>query len=359
MDNKIYLVWLHFIWITQKKLNIIFENNSDYKDFFDKLSIDILRKYWFSEKQSLFILDRKKKIDFNNILKKLERRNVKIITCLDEEYPEEFNIIFNKPYFFYLRWIIEKKPKFSIVWARKITSYWEKVINNIIPELSKYFITVSWWAAWCDTFVHKSTIKNNNKTISIIWTWIDIDYPVSNNKLYQDIVDNWWAIISIFPLWEVWNPYNFPIRNELVSALWVWTLVIEAAKKSWTIITANLALEQWKDLFVVPGDIFNVNSVWCNNLIKSWSAKLVTNYIDILEEYNFINLLEKTNNSDVVKFSDKLEEKIYNLLSLESLSLDQISIKTKQDINLLSSKISLMEINWIIKRWLWWKYEIK
>jgi len=360
MENKIYLAWLHYIWISQKKLNNIFENNSDYKIFFDNLSIDRLKKYWFNDNQVIEIIKRKEVINYDLIKKKINDRKVKIITLLDDEYPEELINISNKPYLIYLRWFIEKTPKFSVVWARKITSYWEKVIDNIIPDISKYFITVSWWAAWCDTYVHKKTINSNNKTISVIWTWIDIDYPVGNKKLYDEIVNTWWWVISIFPIWEVWNPYNFPIRNELVAALWTWTLVIEAAKKSWTLITSNLSLELWKDLFVVPWDIFNVNSLGCNNLIKTWSAKLVTSYLDILEEYNFSNIIEwKRKETRKINLSDSFEENIFNLLSLESLSLDEISIKLGKNITELSSKISLMELKGIIKKVIWWKYEIK
>lgn len=360
MENKIYLAWLHYIWISQKKLNNIFENNSDYKIFFENLSSDGLKKNWFNDNQINWILKRKDNINLELLKKKITSRKVKIVTILDSDYPDEFKNISNKPYLFYLRWFIEKTPKFSIVWARKITSYWEKVIDNIIPDLSKYFITVSWWAAWCDTFIHKSTIKNNNKTISIIWTWIDIDYPVSNKELFNEIVNTWWWVISIFPLGEVWNPYNFPIRNELVAALWTWTLVIEAAKKSWTLITANFSLELWKDLFVVPWDIFNVNSLGCNNLIKTWSAKLVTSYLDILDEYNFSNIIEsKRKETRKINLSDELEENIFNALSLESLSLDQVSLKLNKNITELSSKISIMEIKWIIKKVMWWKYQIK
>ena len=282
---------------------------------------------------------------------------MKIITIKDKEYPDLLKQIPNIPYLFYLRWKIDNSPKLSIVWTRLISTYWEKVIEKIVWSISKYFVIVSWWAAWCDTKAHTSAINNNSKTISVIWTGIDIDYPVSNKKLYNNIVWNNWAIISIFPIWEVWNPYNFPVRNEIVAWLSVGVIVIEARKKSWTLITSKLALDLWKDLFAVPWDIFKLNSEWCNNLIKDWMAKLIINPRDILEEYN---ILEKDiiNDRKKIIFENDIEKEIYNILVLENLTIDELIRKLWLNISTLSFKLSMMEINNLIKKWLWWKYEV-
>lgn len=354
-DNLFYLVYLHSIWINHKKLHFIFKNNQNYKDFFDNLSYNNLRKFYNDESKIYFILDNYKKIDIQKIQNKLKQRQVKIITIFDRDYPESFRYISNSPFLFYLRWIIDKNPKISVVWSRKISTYWENVIKNFIPDISKYFTIVSWWASWCDSFAHIETLKNWRKTLSIIWTWIDIDYPVKNEKLYFDIVESWGWVISIFPIWEVWNPYNFPIRNELVAWISNWVLVIEAWEKSWTLITANLALDLWKELFAVAWDIFKANSKWCNNLIKNWYAKAVTCSSDILDEFNIFN---KNNLNIERKFSDKQEEEIYNLLLLENLSIDELSKKLLLDIQTILFKIWFLEIKNYIKKWDLWKYYI-
>ena len=179
--------------------------------------------------------------------------------------------------------------------------------------------------------------------------------------MYDEIIENDWAIISIFAIWIPWNAYNFPIRNEIVAGLSSWVVVIEAREKSWSLITSKLALDLWKDLFAVPWEIFKSNSVWCNNLIKNWEAKLVTSSIDILEEYNFSNNKELENNLEKPKleFSDELEEKIYNSLLLEWFTADELVKKFNLDISTISFKLSMLEINWIIKKTLWWKFEVK
>ena len=256
MKNTIYLAGLHQAGISQKKLHLIFEKNQNYKEVFNNLNYSFLQKFKIQKNLIENILERKNKIILENIEKKLEKRKVEIITISQENYPELLKNIPNPPFLFYLRWKIDNSHKFSIVWARKISSYGIKVMEKIVPEISSYFTIVSWGAAGTDTLAHKISLENNKKTISVIWTWIDYDYPVENKKLYDKIVLEGWAVISIFPIWEVWNPYNFPIRNEIVAWLSVWTLVIEAQKKSGSLITAKLALDLWKDLFVVPWDIF-------------------------------------------------------------------------------------------------------
>lgn len=357
MDKKIYLAMLHSIGINHKKLHIIFGQNTDYKSFYDSLSMELLKWYDFSDKQIEYILTEKNKLKIADIQSKLSSRNVEIVTIYDDKYPESMRYLPNIPFLFYLRWIIDNSPKFAVVWSRKITSYWEKAIESIVWEVSDYFTIVSWWATWCDTKAHVVTMKRWNKTLSIIWTGIDVDYPVSNKKLYDEIASNGWWVISIFPVWEVWNSYNFPIRNEIVAWLSVWVLVVEAKNKSWTLITSNLALDLWKDLFAVPGDFFRLNSEWCNDLIKKWSAKLVTCSEDILLEYN---ISAKTNKIDRTKivFDDQIEENLYNYLILESLSVDQLANKISADVATTSFKLSLLEIKNLIKKTYGWKYEV-
>lgn len=357
MTDNIYLAILHSIWIAQKKLFSIFEKNQNYKEFYENINQTLLRDFWFSDKQIESILEKKEKIKIEQIEKKLIEREVSIITILDYEYPDLLRKIPNPPYLLYVRWKLDNSPKLAIVWSRNITSYWEKVIEKLIPELSKYFIIVSGWAIWCDTKAHSDTISTWNKTISVIGTWIDLDYPTWNKKMFDKIVELWWAVVSIFPLWEVWNAYNFPIRNEIVAWLSVWTIIVEAKEKSWSLITANLTLDLWRDLFAIPWEIFKSNSEWCNTLIYNWSAKIVRKTSDILEEYN-INSWNNENKNTKIIFYDKIEEDIYKNLILQSLTIDEITKILKSDISTISFKISMMEINMIVKKWIGWKYEV-
>lgn len=365
-QNKLYLAVLHSLWISHKKFYKIFEENlfeknKNYKEFYEKLNFDILNDYWFKNEEINNILIRKKELKINFIENKLEERNVKIIINNEENFPEELKNISNSPYLIYVRWKIYSWPKIAIIGSRNITSYWKRVIEKIVPDISKYFAIVSGWAYGCDTTAHLETLKNKNKTIAVIWTSISEDYPTWNKKMYDNIVENDWAVISIFPIWVPWNAYNFPIRNEIVAWLSSGIVVIEARKKSWSLITSKLALDLWKDLFAVPWEILKSNSAWCNNLIKNWEAKLVTSSLDILEEYNFSNNIKNKNNSweNKIEFTDNIEEKIYNSLLLEWFTADELVKKFWLDISTLSFKLSMLELRGLIKKTLWWKFEIK
>lgn len=352
----IYLVFLHSIWISQRKLSLIFANYTNYKDFFESINFSTLKKY-FPDVEIENIIERKSKLDLGKIEKIIIEKRVEIVTINDSNYPSLLKEISNPPYFFYLRWKIDNSPKIAVIWSRNMTSYWEKSIENIISWIIKYFVIVSWWAVWCDSYAHKIAMKNNWTTISVIWTWIDIDYPIFNKKMYDEIIENDWWIISIFPLWEQWKKYNFPIRNEIISWLSNWVLVIEAREKSWTLITVNLALEQGKDIFAIPGDIFKSNSIWANNLIKNWNAKMVIEAEDILEEYN-INISKKDETQKKVKFENALESLIYETLFQESYNIDDLMIKLNLWLTEISVTLSMLEIRGIIKKTVQWNYEI-
>jgi DNA processing protein len=162
--------------------------------------------------------------------------------------------------------------------------------------------------------------------------------------------------LSIFPIWEKPNPYNFPIRNEIVACLAEWIVIIEAKEKSGTLITANLWLEQWKEIFCVPWDIWKINSSWCNRLISDWCAKLIVDSQDILNEFNISSSNKKIKTKVII--NDDIEKEIYDLLLLDSLSIDDIVDKTWCDISTISFKISILEINNLIKKSDSLKYEI-
>lgn len=355
--QKKYLALLHKIWFTQKNFHQIFtdEKDCDFKNFYENISFENLKKYKIQEAKITQILEFKQKIDKEKIFEKIDKLQIKIITFFDEDYPKNLKNIFNPPFLIYVRWDISGKF-LAFVWSRNISSYWKKIIEKFIPDIWKYFWIISGWAAWCDAYSHQISVENNIKTIAVFWTWIDIFYPSYNEKLFNEILEKSWALVSIFPIWEPGNPYNFPVRNEVVAGWSEWVVVVEAKKKSWSLITANLSLDLWKDLFTFPWEIFRITSEGCNELIAKSEAKMVLNPEDILWEFNIKNKSEKTVKQ--INFSDDLEKNIYNLLIWEALNIDEISEKLDLDVSTVSFKISFMELMWIIKKWDNWKFEI-
>ncbi len=366
MEEKYYLALLHSLWITQKKFHVIFgenllEGEGSYREFYEKLNYKILYSFWVRKNEIESILKRKETVKLEYIQKKLEERKVKIITIRDEQYPRELKNISNSPYIMYVRGELAEWPKIAVVGARKISSYGKKVIEHIVPEVARYFPIVSGGAFGCDTHAHNETLKSWNTTISVVGTSICEDYPTGNKKMYNEIVEKGWAVVSIFAVWVPGNAYNFPIRNEIVAGLSVWILVVEAKHRSGSLITAKLALDLWKDLFAIPGEIFKSNSAGCNDLIRNGEAKPVSDSAHILEEYNCKNLVDASeqNSSEKVKFESETEEKIYNALLLEALSSDDLARKLDIDISTLAFSLSMLEIKGLIRKTLWGLFELK
>lgn len=359
MDTKnTYLALLHNLWLTHKKLHDIFKDSHNYKWFYDTLNQEKLSEYKLHAKQTSYILWEYKKIDIAYIEKKILKYDVEVIDYHSDEYPKMLKNIANPPFLLYVQWKLDNSPKFSVVWSRKITSYGKKCIEYIVPNIGKYFTIVSWGALGCDSEAHMTCLNNNIKTIAVVGTGFDNCYPESNHKMYVEIVKKWGALISIFPFWEPANRYNFPVRNEIVAWLWVWGLIVEAQERSGSLITADLCLDLWKDLFACPWEIFKSSSWWCNKLILNGEAKITTHPNDILSEYNISVSSEKSEQKAKPIFKDKIDEKIYDLLLFESLTIDDMITKSWLNVRELTLKLSMLEIWGYISKSCWAKYEL-
>lgn len=211
---------------------------------------------------------------------------IKAITIKDPEYPKLLKETFNPPTNMYVRgnYKILNKPGIAIVGTRKNTAYGERATDNIAGELAKSgFVIISGLALGIDTIAHKSALKNNGVTIAVLGSSIDGQsiYPKENLKLAEEIIASGGAVISEYPSPTPPTKYTFPQRNRIVSGLSEATLVIEAPERSGALITARYALEQNREVFAVPGDIFSENSIGTNNLIKQ-GAKPITSAKEII-----------------------------------------------------------------------------
>jgi len=359
--KNIYIAYLHSCWLSHRELTDIFLGETSAESFYAGLCNESLEKYVKNTQRRQGILEKyseleKNEREKNKILHICKSLWVEIIILSDSNYPDNLKNIPHTPYVLYVRWQIPEQDMFAVVGSRKVSPYGVKVIDSIIPDIAQIFPVVSGWAAWCDTQAHKACIASWNKTVVVVGTGIDQTYPVSNEKLFNSVVENNWAIVSIFRIWEPGHPYNFPVRNEIVVWLSRWVLVVEAKNKSGSLITAWLCLDLWKDLFSIPGDILSPNYTGTNMLIKNWEAKCVTQSLDILEEYNIA--IKQHQHKEKLVFWDKDEEQIYQSISLASQNIDQLSDSLNTPPQKILIKASLLELKGVIKKDLLWKYEL-
>ncbi|MDF2699520.1 MAG: dprA [Haloplasmataceae bacterium] len=226
------------------------------------------------------------KLNLNQIKYDLYSKNIKYVTIVDYDYPKKLENIFMPPLVLFYQgdYDLINKLSLAVIGSRNNTKYGEKVTQYIIPELIKNkFVIISGLAYGIDSIAHRECIKSNGKTIAILGSGFDHIYPKENKELAQNIANNH-LLVSEYPPNVIPSKTHFPFRNRIVSGLSSGVLVIEAKEKSGTLITCDYALDQGKDVFVVPNEIFELNSVGTNNLIKQ-GAILITSINDILVNF--------------------------------------------------------------------------
>ena len=238
----------------------------------------------------------------------------------------------------------------AVVGARRFTNYGKEACERIIGGLNnknRQFVIVSGLAIGIDGIAHKAALKSGLKTIAIPGSGLDdkVMHPRSNVNLSKEILENGGCLISELD-WEMpAGMHTFPSRNRIIAGMSHAVLVIEAAEKSGTLITADLATQYNRDVFAVPGSIFSQNSTGTNRLIKAGAA-LITSAEDILDAFG---LPREKENLKLNLALEPNEEKIYSLL-LEPIGRDELIRKTGLPPAKANSVISLMLLNGLIKQ---------
>ena len=208
-----------------------------------------------------------------------------IITAHDPSYPQAMRSLAYAPILLYVRGDPDylNQPQLAIVGSRNPTAAGRNIAKDFARHLSQTGITVtSGLATGIDGAAHQGALQGIAGTIAVVAHGPDIIYPAKHQQLAQQIADNG-AIITEMPVGMTPQPGLFPRRNRLISAMSLGTLVVEAARKSGSLITARYAMEQNREVFAIPGSIHNPMARGCHQLIRD-GAKLVETADDILEE---------------------------------------------------------------------------
>ncbi len=299
-------------------------------------------------------LDRKRlsrELDF------MEKRGVKAIGIFDDDYPETLKNIYSPPILLYVRGEIrpEDADAVAIVGSRRPSHYGISTCERLAEQLaSRGIAVISGLARGIDTTAHKGALKSG-RTIAVLGSGLNYIYPPENRRLTEEISKKG-AVISEFPMATPPNRRNFPRRNRIISGLSLGVVVVEASEKSGSLITANFALEENRELFAVPGEISSRISAGTNNLIKQ-GAKLVENADDIIVEVEnslkFANAEARTGGSSGGAAADKQlteeEKKIKGFLNYKPIYIDELAKKSDMNVSKMSSLLLSLELKNIIK----------
>lgn len=216
---------------------------------------------------------------------RLEREGIKLVTIHDADYPANLAAIADPPGVLFLHGTIETRDLVSVavVGSRAASAAGVAFTEQLAADLARSGVTVvSGFALGIDSAAHRGALKGKGRTLAVLGCGLDIEYPRSNADLRGRIMENG-ALISEFPLGTPPAPGHFPLRNRIISGLALGVVVVEAAERSGSLITARLAAEQGREVFAVPGMARHFRSVGPHRLLKD-GAKLVECAEDILEE---------------------------------------------------------------------------
>lgn len=232
--------------------------------------------------------------DLDSDLEMLAKFNVRAVTILDEDYPALLRQIHNPPPILYIKGSLMEidSAAVGIVGTRSPTEYGLQAARAFSVGLLKAGVTIiSGLAKGIDTAAHKTAIVMNGRTFALLGHGLDQVYPKENAQLAESITKQG-ALISEFPIGMPPDAGNFPMRNRLISGLSLGVLVVEAGKGSGALTTARHANDQNREVFAIPGSIFNEESVGVNGLIQRGEAKLVMSVNDLLSEFEWNKSLE-------------------------------------------------------------------
>lgn len=305
-----------------------------------------------SVKKAENFLKYRDKVNVEKVVDDVVKRGIKYLTFDDENYPYLLRNIDNPPTVLYYKgdlFSCNLKRTLAVVGSRKATFHAGEALNKIINELNGTDICiVSGLASGIDTTAHNAAIKNNLKTIGVIASGFDYTYPTSNKSLYEKIENGHGVVVSeYYPTFEPLK-FRFPQRNRIVSGLSYGTLVAEASLRSGALITANLCLDQGRELMCIPGLITNPNTEGIYKLLKQGAA-LVTCADDILSTLGWEI---KTADPVQLNFSelDKDEVNVYQALEIEEKGVDELITITKLSVENLLTVLTTMELKGIIKQ---------
>jgi len=285
--------------------------------------------------------------------KKCQELNIEILTYSNKNYPEKLKEIHSPPPILYCLGdisILNRENIVAVVGSRNPTDYGINATKDIVKGLvRKNIIIASGFAKGIDTIAHQEALYNNGKTIAVLGSGINIIYPAKNRALFDKIKNNG-LIISEFSLDTKPEPGNFPKRNRIISGISKSIVVIEAGKKSGSLITAEFGLNQGRDIYALPGNIYNYKAKGTNYLIKN-GAYLLESANDILENsFPYILEKEKNNIKEKIEFKSEQERVVYDLLSKNSYNFDELVRVTFLSPQDLMAVLTSLEIEGVIKK---------
>ena len=352
MNTKYWTAFSSIEQLDSTFIQRLYNYFGDIQTAFNATLSDLKQIEGLSVKKAENFIQKKQGVVPEQTLEFVMSKGMKILTYEDEKYPYMLRQISNPPMILYYKGDLfgcNLERTVAFVGSRRASFAGREGVNKVISDLANTDVCiVSGLAAGIDAVSHKSAIDNNLKTIGVIASGFDYIYPTGNKFLYEQIEGGCGAVVTeYYPTFEPIK-FRFPQRNRIVTGLSYGTVVGEAAMKSGALISANLTLEQGRELMCIPGAINNTNTAGIYKLLKD-GATLVTNGEDILNALGW----ECKSNVEMTKpllQMNVTEEKIFGIIGIEPKGFDEIQAETDLTTDELLICLTGMELRGLIEQ---------
>ena len=288
---------------------------------------------------------------FYELFNRLEKLDMRAVTRESAAYPRRLLNIYDPPPVLYVLGGCDLNPEraFAIVGSRRCTRDGQRAAREIAETLAREDVTVvSGMAYGIDAAAHEGALIGLGGTIAVLGCGADVIYPRQNEMLYHRILDNGGAVVSEFTPGTEPKPGNFPSRNRIISGMSEGVLIVEGAEKSGAMITINLAADQNRDVFAVPGSIYSTLSAAPNRLIVEGATPTLSGW-DILEHYRWAQRPDARQSAPRNKLVlDPEDDQIVKCLMDQELSFDELADLVNFPIAKLNSHLTMLELRGII-----------
>ena len=330
-QEKKYEFWLKSqIYLSNRKMCGLIDYFGDARTVFEAGASEYAKSCFLQEREIERMIHSKKGSDIDRSFDIMVSRQIRLITKEEPEYPKRLNKIVDAPYGLFCLGNLPKEDSMSvgIVGARVCSPYGKEIAKQIGKSLAACGVQIiSGMANGIDSYAQWGAVYGNEPTYAVLGCGVDICYPQSARNLRSEILNSGGGILSEYPPNTQPLSFYFPARNRIISGLSDKLVVVEARKRSGSLITADCALEQGKDIYAVPGRMDDSLSEGCNALIKQ-GAGICLSVKDLLEE---LGVLERKTDRKQAKekiLLEKEESLVYSCFDLHAKSMEELIEKT-------------------------------
>lgn len=349
MQSETALLWWWLNILDHRRYILLKDRFGGLDEALKHLTPELLRALNMREDSIRNVFVRIESFDPARYLFELARRKVDLLTIEDERYPRMLREIGDPPVFISMIGNMSAldAPLVGMVGTRAMSTYGERVVETLTsPIVRAGYVTVSGLALGVDAKVALETMRAGGRTIAVLGNGLAGIYPPSNKKIAEDIVRGGGLLVSEFPLEVQPDKYTFPARNRIIAGLSSATIVCEAPEESGSVITAELALEYGRDVFAVPGQMFDENYAGCHRLIAEGRARLVYSVPDLLRELGADGGMY-ARPSYAPQTPE--EESVFRALTAMPQTVDDLAQHTGLDASRIGMALTMMELSGAVR----------